>query len=328
MSTNLPLERITVYPRVCGGTISAKTSRSYHRGLSPRVRGNRDFDPEYVEMVRSIPACAGEPFATAPTTTTPTVYPRVCGGTASELIGGIESKGLSPRVRGNPIDTDEGGETVGSIPACAGEPRAKSPAGIKRAVYPRVCGGTEMQPRLKGYATGLSPRVRGNRQCSHSASHNRGSIPACAGEPGDCWQVSCERRVYPRVCGGTCEKPRAKSPAGGLSPRVRGNHRRRGRAPDLSGSIPACAGEPSPSRPSSPFQTVYPRVCGGTIPAAMIIESIDGLSPRVRGNQRLPRPQLLSDRSIPACAGEPRQRVIRRLRHAVYPRVCGGTENP
>ena len=34
------LDRIAVYPRVCGGTASTETMRRDNKGLSPRVRGN------------------------------------------------------------------------------------------------------------------------------------------------------------------------------------------------------------------------------------------------------------------------------------------------
>ena len=128
-------------------------------GLSPRVRGNLCRNGPQAGSMRgqkpsnmgSIPACAGEPGASWRTILT--VYPRVCGGTRCthydavmsaqvypRVCGGTVSglkqlsvaqdsgmSGLSPRVRGNPLqvvlfvgDLDGGG----SIPACAGEPRA------------------------------------------------------------------------------------------------------------------------------------------------------------------------------------------------------------
>ena len=50
---------------------------------------------------RSIPACAGEPWATAWWMCPAWVYPRVCGGTR-DVAEEVRSKiGLSPRVRGN-----------------------------------------------------------------------------------------------------------------------------------------------------------------------------------------------------------------------------------
>ena len=50
-----------------------------------------------------------------------------------------------------------------------------------------------------------------------------------------------------------------------------------------------------------------------------------GLSPRVRGNQQQQRQQALSERSIPACAGEPLTWTAVTGATRVYPRVCGGT---
>ena len=51
-------------------------------------------------------------------------------------------------------------------------------------------------------------------------------------------------QVYPRVCGGTAVYLCATVYAFGLSPRVRGNPVVDELQHSLSGSIPACAGEP------------------------------------------------------------------------------------
>ena len=48
-----------VYPRVCGGTAFGMPHSTPPHGLSPRVRGNRQDHCGYI--LRSIPACAGEP---------------------------------------------------------------------------------------------------------------------------------------------------------------------------------------------------------------------------------------------------------------------------
>ena len=70
-----------VYPRVCGGTMCSCTPPPTGCGLSPRVRGNRMRSMPEREMLRSIPACAGEPCAAARRRRRAAVYPRVCGGT-------------------------------------------------------------------------------------------------------------------------------------------------------------------------------------------------------------------------------------------------------
>ena len=72
-------------------------------GLSPRVRGKQVPPPESAEWGGSIPACAGEAGTSGKRRPTPTVYPRVCGGSSSGLVARSANKGLSPRVRGKPL---------------------------------------------------------------------------------------------------------------------------------------------------------------------------------------------------------------------------------
>ena len=50
-----------------------------------------------------------------------------------------------------------------------------------------------------------------------------GSIPACAGEPGEGDGGVNFGKVYPRVCGGTAATVLLAGVPLGLSPRVRGN---------------------------------------------------------------------------------------------------------
>ena len=71
--------------------------------------------------------------------------------------------------------------------------------------------------------------------------------------------------------------------------------------------------------------TVYPRVCGGTLPDADGWTEVTGLSPRVRGHLCACERQPFQHRSIPACAGAPVRRHPAEVKTAVYPRVCGVT---
>ena len=192
-----------VYPRVCGGAISATWPILGLRGLSPRVRGSRDRRNFGTEWVGSIPACAGEPATGRLIIISGEVYPRVCGGATLARAGTSARAGLSPRVRGSlGIGWRKRG-CVGSIPACAGEPASARLIPVSRRVYPRVCGGAWSGRSGTTKATGLSPRVRGSpwrRPPSLRFS-----------------------RVYPRVCGGA-RVLAGRNPIGlGLSPRVRGS---------------------------------------------------------------------------------------------------------
>ena len=111
-----------VYPRVCGGTTASLFTTPPIPGLSPRVRGNPTPGKYQDSYHRSIPACAGEPWAWKDSAAARRVYPRVCGGTHNVRYENWRTKGLSPRVRGNPSRVPASYTKWRSIPACAGEP--------------------------------------------------------------------------------------------------------------------------------------------------------------------------------------------------------------
>ena len=268
---------------MCGGTrCRCDYGHDWH-GLSPRVRGNPDRGIGQQQQRRSIPACAGEPAAELESMIKAKVYPRVCGGTSPAVIESATPRGLSPRVRGNPVRRRTSSACLGSIPACAGEPHQLVDKHTALTVYPRVCGGTQWSWARIASSNGLSPRVRGNHGLSLNAGTGLRSIPACAGEPGSTSSGYRRVAVYPRVCGGTNDTRQNVSAAGGLSPRVRGNHHYTFPTNHHCGSIPACAGEPRTGYTIQPHLWVYPRVCGGTGARRMPSGGASGLSPRVRG---------------------------------------------
>ena len=249
---------------MCGGTLKRCARTLGPRGLSPRVRGNQHLLLVQPDDRGSIPACAGEPKSSGRSSWIARVYPRVCGGTYRSINSQTNSRGLSPRVRGNPPRPSRGQAPPRSIPACAGEPAYPYSSSAAAVVYPRVCGGTNYLGFMAAIDDGLSPRVRGNLPYRHPSARRGGSIPACAGEPQGNPQSLRSSIVYPRVCGGTALAFGLPILLLGLSPRVRGN-RTHGRAVHpRRWSIPACAGEPTIRRSASPPMRVYPRVCGGT----------------------------------------------------------------
>ena len=213
-------------------------------GLSPRVRGNPHRLDRAGDFRRSIPARAGEPRPSGTSATRSRVYPRACGGTRLLPAPGGLDLGLSPRVRGNPRDLGRGHALRGSIPARAGEPSSSRLRGLCVWVYPRACGGTALVGSPTDTARGLSPRVRGNRIDVRPDRRGIGSIPARAGEPGCRASFSWAPRVYPRACGGTHDQIPQVMRDWGLSPRVRGNLRRKRERKIPYRSIPARAGEP------------------------------------------------------------------------------------
>ena len=203
LQLNVDARTPAVYPRACGGT-----RRRYAKGFSGR-RG---------------------------------VYPRVCGGTAlmcgRRIRFGLNTVGLSPRLRGNP---DPRWPTIartayGSIPAPAGEPGPSVLLPVQeRGSIPAPAG----EPRGLLPLTPMCPRTYR-------------SIPAPAGEPER--RIICllnehpQLPVYPRACGGTgtgCQRG-VSTGQDRVYPRACGGTNRRCRDSGHAqvGSIPAPAGEP------------------------------------------------------------------------------------
>ena len=177
----------------------------------------------------------------------------------------------------------------------------------------------------RAISKGRSPRVRGSHGSSALQSVLiNGSIPACAGEPTGIPPWIELKKVDPRVCGGAVALIARAFADYGRSPRVRGSPRHAMRVLALSGSIPACAGEPRQARPCPGDGGVDPRVCGGAGFIHLVRPLPQGRSPRVRGSPAPAKPDDDDPGSIPACAGEPRLDNGAARSRRVDPRVCGG----
>ena len=146
-------------------------------GLSPRERGNRCHVGVEEEHVGSIPARAGEPPSGRLGSRSGSVYPRASGGTLLLRKSHCSNHGLSPRERGNRDRARPGERLLGSIPARAGEPRARAGRGQRSWVYPRASGGTDTWSWAEALIEGLSPRERGNPDGQAGFHRVDGSIP-------------------------------------------------------------------------------------------------------------------------------------------------------
>ena len=294
-----------VHPRVCGETIANLALADVTTGPSPRVRGNRRLTLIVRSISGSIPACAGKPGSIPHAVLRPRVHPRVCGETWGSMGRRTEATGPSPRVRGNRLRRPRPAPRSGSIPACAGKPCIPRATSGHQRVHPRVCGETSIRSSLGYSASGPSPRVRGNLLRYQFDSCLPGSIPACAGKPRRPYAVTAMHWVHPRVCGETPSRRASFRITTGPSPRVRGNPRPNPTTRSGPGSIPACAGKPSPWSPVRRPARVHPRVCGETDKRVTPEHVRQGPSPRVRGNRGRVDGDLGRDGSIPACAGKP-----------------------
>ena len=186
------------------------------------MRGKLRLGEHLVDLVGSIPACAGETNPSSSILFGTWVYPRLCGGNQIRSDASLTPPGLSPLVRGKHDQGDFRRESPGSIPACAGETVCSISRTSSARVYPRLCGGNVARTAASKHALGLSPLVRGKRNPRMSAQLPIGSIPACAGETPQNPSPSTTMWVYPRLCGGNGLRITAINFSPGLSPLVRG----------------------------------------------------------------------------------------------------------
>ncbi len=235
----------TVHPRVCGEHDDGRVYIPPPYGSSPRVRGTRLQQLAHRQVLRFIPACAGNTAGGLSRTTARSVHPRVCGEHLGDAVGFGLNLGSSPRVRGTPPAHSRARLSHRFIPACAGNTQLMDSTALTASVHPRVCGEHPLQTWSASVITGSSPRVRGTRVGRVGPTVATRFIPACAGNT-RCAQASHHAQaVHPRVCGEHTKKNLLAVAATGSSPRVRGTLQPRGQCCRYWRFIPACAGNTS-----------------------------------------------------------------------------------
>ena len=174
----------------------------------------------------------------------------------------------------------------------------------KCRVDPRSRGGDMAATRATQSPRGRSPLTRGRLDAVAACLLGFRSIPAHAGETAG--QKVCTRMewVDPRSRGG--DLPLSPSPRHevGRSPLTRGRRAIRSTAWQISGSIPAHAGETEARLRVGVMPWVDPRSRGGDWPSGHKTGAGDGRSPLTRGRLAGQRWRALALGSIPAHAGE------------------------
>ena len=253
----------------------------------------------------SIPAYAGDPLRLLAYCADMEVYPRLRGGSRSQAWHMPIAGGLSPPTRGIPPPLCHGAVGRGSIPAYAGDPLPHSAHKSGIGVYPRLRGGSQIGRQPVSTPAGLSPPTRGIRYGYWHTARIWRSIPAYAGDPAHKRGICPLPEVYPRLRGGSRPRFVTVRSVEGLSPPTRGIRYHTPRTSQVSGSIPAYAGDPRQGHRFARSQKVYPRLRGGSRRASPPPPPARGLSPPTRGILGVVNAARLRSRSIPAYAGDP-----------------------
>ena len=133
-------DREPVHPRACGEHLVWTGSKRSLPGSSPRMRGTLVLEMEYKDVIRFIPAHAGNTGLSPGCSWPWPVHPRACGEHHLFQVWHDYPPGSSPRMRGTLIGDDE--LLVGDrfIPAHAGNTSSGLRKESRSAVHPRACG--------------------------------------------------------------------------------------------------------------------------------------------------------------------------------------------
>ena len=214
------------------------------------------------------------------------------------------SWGRSPRTRGKRRLGSVPKIPLGTIPAHAGETRTRRAPRRTRRDDPRARGGNRARVRPQHLDMGRSPRTRGKPLDGDHGSRWRGTIPAHAGETSIAAWLEALVRDDPRARGGNTTAFSVIEKVKGRSPRTRGKHEHRSQIIQMSGTIPAHAGETRSAALALRQGGDDPRARGGNAGSTLSRRARPGRSPRTRGKHAPPEPGAGRGGTIPAHAGE------------------------
>ena len=189
------------HPRVRGEHRRADAPTAHTSGSSPRARGTHCVHDHGAELVRVIPACAGN-TATAPLRARRlTGHPRVRGEHLPKLHDCARCGGSSPRARGTLGVGLVAGRRLRVIPACAGNTPLHAGSRRSTSGHPRVRGEHSWPCAARRRGHGSSPRARGTRSRSARTLSICRVIPACAGNTRKHVKSKSMDSGHPRVRG-------------------------------------------------------------------------------------------------------------------------------
>ena len=241
----------SAHPRMRGEHTLHSYDTKVAVGSSPHARGARDLEPDHLQALRLIPACAGSTRSAGAADLARVAHPRMRGEHGPQQEKRYAATGSSPHARGALGPDPQGGDVQRLIPACAGSTPATGGCCRSSGAHPRMRG--EHLPTRLGllWGYGSSPHARG----AHGSPADRhlwgGLIPACAGSTSSARAEKGIRRAHPRMRGEHWDKAPKVGTYNGSSPHARGARRTRGAGGPRCGLIPACAGS-TPQGPGPP----------------------------------------------------------------------------
>ena len=139
-STPWPMPGQTVHPRMRGERGFAPGIFASTIGSSPHARGTRQCGHRRPDLLRFIPACAGNASRLSRAPSCCTVHPRMRGERTGAARLNVIGGGSSPHARGTLVITRLEMPRLRFIPACAGNASKSSSTTTGMSVHPRMRG--------------------------------------------------------------------------------------------------------------------------------------------------------------------------------------------
>ena len=292
-----------VHPRSRGEHSIPFGARRPGGGSSPLARGTRARQGPGVDVLRFIPARAGNTIRVRPLR--------------------IKLSGSSPLARGTRHVPGAVRAPARFIPARAGNTGRGRSRGWSGSVHPRSRGEHPEGARRSSRHPGSSPLARGTPPPYPLDVEHTRFIPARAGNTPRPARSRRTTTVHPRSRGEHVSQARVNETITGSSPLARGTHIRAVEISEHHRFIPARAGNTGRGVDRHPCRSVHPRSRGEHAVAPTEQAPQPGSSPLARGTlHQAVRPEL-ERRFIPARAGNTPAGAAWRRGSAVHPRSRG-----
>ena len=272
-------------------------------GSSPLARGTPTDDRRGLQLLRFIPARAGNTPSPPPAPAPAPVHPRSRGEHSGRSLSGEIARGSSPLARGTRHPPARRALAHRFIPARAGNTQNVRCACSGAAVHPRSRGEHLRAIRLPPLGRGSSPLARGTQVVEAREPPLVRFIPARAGNTASGGGGGGRGPVHPRSRGEHLLALLLAISGVGSSPLARGTPGADLACRRHSRFIPARAGNTASPSPRPRARSVHPRSRGEHLTDADIAETLSGSSPLARGTQADLGERAYIDRFIPARAG-------------------------
>ena len=293
----------SVHPRSRGEHWGGSPSCGTTGGSSPLARGTLRRPPPLHPPRRFIPARAGNTSSGGTGAEDSAVHPRSRGEHPRRPVRAASLSGSSPLARGTRQRPARARRLRRFIPARAGNTVDTPAACPPSPVHPRSRGEHPCRSCIPPGAYGSSPLARGTRGSAERWPPTSRFIPARAGNTASPGPSSRGCSVHPRSRGEHQGRRLRGGRAVGSSPLARGTRPECGCSVCRVRFIPARAGNTGCCTREPRWSTVHPRSRGEHRMTIRFGLMIHGSSPLARGTLEQRVAGLLTDRFIPARAG-------------------------